>query len=333
MGHIRRRQFLLAAAGVFVVPCAIAQAPGKLPRIALLASTDEVDAMNEDHVFWGPFLRELRGLGYLEGKSVAVQRWSGRGNIASYDAITKKVVADRPDVIFVWGRGMTASIAAATKSIPIVSLGTIPSALHAGHARPGSNVTGLHISFDEAQLYGKQVEFLRRLTKPGARIAWLGPQNSWDSIIGQAARNGAIQVGLILDPVIVASPVNEAAIRAGFASMAITRFQGLYVAPAIELRPYRRLIAELAMAARLPSIGLYEDYADAGMLISYGVELQPSFRRAAHYVDRILKGAKPGDLPIEQPTKFVMVINLKTANALGIALPFDLQLRADRVIE
>jgi putative ABC transport system substrate-binding protein len=316
----------LAAVGV------LAQVPGKLARIALLDSTAKVEAMDENHEFWGAFLKELRGLGYVEGKSVAVQRWSGGGNIEGYGAVAKKVVAARPDIIVAFGSGMIVSIGAATKSIPIVAIGTIPPGLHAGYARPGGNVTGVHVSAD-AQVFGKQVEFLRQLTKPGARIAWLGHQNNWDSLIGQAARDGAKQAGLILDLVVIASPVDEAAIRAAFVSMAGKRFEGLYVSPNLELRPYSRLIAESAMAARLPSVSFHGGYTEIGMLLSYGPNLSTSFRRGAHYVDRILKGARVADLPIEQPTKFELAINLRTAKALGIVLPSDLLQRADRLVE
>ncbi len=326
----RRRSLLLGLAAIGAAPPCLAQ-PAKLPRIALLDSTDRVETMGEKHLYWGPLLVELRRLGHVEGNTLAVERWSGSADTAGYAAMVKKLAATRPDVIVAWGFTMISAIAAATKSVPIVGVGTISRDVRESFARPASNVTGVHTTFDQ-ELYVKLAEFLRQVTKPGARIAWLGPQHQWDGTLGHSVREGARRAGLDLQPAIVGSPVNEAAVRAAFAAKGPS-FDGLYVSAAIELRPHRYLIAELALAARLPSIGAFTDDADAGLLMSYSADVPAAFHRAAYYVDRILKGVKPSDLPIELPTKIALTINRRTAKALAITLPQELVFRADRVID
>jgi putative ABC transport system substrate-binding protein len=197
---------------------------------------------------------------------------------------------------------------------------------------PGGNVTGLHTSADEQQIYSKQLEFLRELTRADARVAWLGPQLPWDGPLGTAARQGATQSKLVLVPVFVSSPVDAKRDHSAFAAIRTGNFEGLLVSPSIELFPHRTEIAKLALEARMPTMaGSF--YADAGILVSYGAPTDELFRRAAHYVDKILKGAKPGDLPIELPGKIPLVLNRKTAKSLGITFPQSLLLRADRVIE
>lgn len=287
------------------------------------------------HPFWGTLIVELRRLGYVEGQNIAVERWSGGGaaNAAAYRELARKIIASAPRLIVVRSRSMLIHMAGATKELPIVAVGTIPAELRASLARPGGNVTGLHVSFDAQQLYSKQVEIVRDVAKPGARIAWVGPQNIWESIVGEAARNGAKLANVTLQPVFVASPVNKPALRRAFGEIARSGIGGLLISPATELFPYRDSVAELAAAQKLPSLGNGRHWAESGLLLSYGADLEPVWRRAAHYVDMILKGADPAVIPIEQPSKVELVINLETAKALGIAIPQSMLLRADRVIE
>ena len=332
---VQRRQFLLAAGALLAAPpCGFAQIPTKLPRVALVDSVEQPSKMVEGHFYWGELLGELPRLGYAEGKSIVLDRWSGGGETASgYKPLAQKVVASRADLIVARGRTVLAPIAAATKIIPIVAIGSIPPDLRASLARPGGNVTGIQVSADDQQIYVKQAEFLRDVTRKGARIAWLGTQIIWDSIVGEASRNCAKQVGLQLQPHFIGSPFDEAMIRRAFAEIVATKPDGLLQAPSTEVFPFRRLVSELALAARLPGIGAARVYPEEGLLMSYGAEPSVLWRRAAHYVDRILKGTPPGDIPIEQPYTIELVINLKTAKAIGVKVPQTLVLRADRVIE
>ncbi len=281
----------------------------------------------------GALLEELRRLGYLEGKTIVIKRWSGGGNIGAYGALAHKIVNEQPQLIVARSRTMATALAAATREIPIVMVGTITSELSGSFARPNRNVTGINVSYDEQQIYAKQAEFLRDITGKNARIAWLGTQNLWEGPVGKAAREGARQAGLILDAVLLSSPVDEAAIHRAFVPVLAGRFVGMYVSPATELFPYRSIIAKLAQEARLPTIGNGRPWAEAGILLSYGANPVDMYRRAAYFVDRILRGAKPADLPIEQPGVIELVINLKTAKALGISIPPPLLVRADKLIE
>lgn len=333
---MKRRSFFAALGALAAAPRAYGQTPAKAPRIALVDTGEQAANMAEGrHTFWSAFLVELRRLGYVEGQTVVLDRWTSGGVVTpeAYNALARKVIASQPRLIVVRGRSMLDPIAAATKKIPIVALGTIPPGLRASLARPGGNVTGIQLSFDAQQLYSKQVEVLRDVLKPGARIAWLGTKLSWESIVGEASRKGAANANVTLQPVLVASPVNRPSIRQAFADMAKLRVDGLLISPSAGLFAHRASIAELAAAQKLPSLGVNRYWAEAGAVIGYGVDYDEVYRRAASYVDKILKGADPAVIPIEQPTKVELVINLETARSLGVAIPQSMLLRADRVIE
>ena len=228
---------------------------------------------------------------------------------------------------------MLSHVAAVTKKLPIVAIGTIPAELRASLARPGGNVTGIIISFDAMQLYSKQVQILRDVLRPRARIAWLGPRFVWESFAGVAARKGAVAASVTLQPVFVPSPVNKAAIRRAFADIAKMKVDGVLVSPASELFPFRSTIAELLAVQKLPGLGTNRYWPEAGVVLGYGGDEEEYWRRGAHYVDQILKGVDPAGIPIEQPTKVDLVINLETARALGLTIPQSVLMRADKVIE
>jgi len=328
---MNRRHTLVAIAALCAAPRALAQ---PVPRIALVDTAEQPANMAEGrHPYWGSLLSELRQLGYIDGKTITIERWSGGGDTGGYSELARKVAASQPRIIVARGRSTTLPLAAATREIPIVSIGTISPDLRISLARPGRNVTGLHVSADDQQIFSKQLEYLRELTKADARVAWLGPQSIWDGPVGEAARLGARQSKLILQPVIIATPVDANAISRAFVAVRSGKFEGLLSGSATEMFPHRAEIARLALEARLPSMANGSPYVDVGILASYAVPTDELYRRAAHYVDKILKGAKPGDLPIELPRNIPLVLNLKTAKALGITIPQSLLQRADRVIE
>lgn len=331
---MNRRDTLGVIVALCAAPRARAQSARKLPRIALVDGAEAVANMAEDrHPLWGPLLSELRRLGYIEGKTVAIERWSGGGDTGGYGELARKIVASRPQIIVARGRTLTSPIAATTSDIPIVTVGTVSSDLSTSLARPSGNVTGLFTSADEQQIYSKQLDFLAEIVKVGSRIAWLGPQLLWDGPVGEAARKGATRQKLVLRPIFVSSPVDAKAIGEAFAAIRSGKFEGLLISPSTEIFPHRVLIAKLALEGHLPSMSTSSFYVEAGILSGYGAPTDELFRRAAHYVSRLLKGAKPGDLPIEQPTKILLMFNRKTAKALGISIPPSMLLQADRVIE
>jgi putative ABC transport system substrate-binding protein len=285
--------------------------------------------------FWSSFLKELRRLGHVEGQTVVLDRWaaSGVATAEAYTALARRVVASEPRVIVARGLQMLVHVAAATRQVPIVAIATIPPELRASLARPGANVTGIHLSFEAQQLYRKQIEVLRDVLKPGARIAWLGSQVSWQGPIGEAARTGAADAKVTLQPIYLTNPINRATVRRAFADIGRARVDGLLISPSVELFPYRGSVAELAAAQKLPTLGASRYWAEAGAMLGYGIDYDETFRRAASYVDRILKGADPAVMPIQQPDKVELVVNLETARSIGVAIPQSMLLRADKVIE
>jgi putative tryptophan/tyrosine transport system substrate-binding protein len=327
---VRRRGFLAVLPGLAVLPL---HAQG-VPRLALAdPAWAPEDMVIGGYPYWSALLTELRKLGYIEGKSIEISRWSGLGDFGTYDAMVKKVLASRPTILVTRTRTLTVVFAKADTRTPIVMLGSVSPDLAESLARPGHNVTGVYVSAGGEQIYAKQLEFLSALVRRSGRIAWLGPRELWDTLAGEAARKGTRQAGISIEPVLVANPVTRQSITAAFAAMRTKRFDAMLVAPATALGRHYEAIAALAIEARLPSMTSARLGVQAGMLMSYGADFEELWRRAAHQVDRILRGAKPGDVPIEQPTKVELAINLKTAKALNLTIPASLQVRADHLFE
>lgn len=331
---MKRREALLGLAALACAPLrAAAQGERRLPRIALVDTSQPVLDMGDGKPYWGSLIAELRRLGYVEGRSVAFERWSGAGDLGRYAELATTLVAARPDVIVARGRTMIIRIAAVTQSIPIVAVGTIPASLRDSLSRPGRNVTGIQTGSVDRQIYSKTAEIVRTLTPKGARAAWLGPRDIWESEVGAAAREGASRINLPLEPVFTASPMNEASIRDAFARVTAGNYGSVYLSPATELFPHRRLLVALTTQARLPVVGGNRYFAEEGMLVTYGADPDELWHRAAHYVDRILKGASPAVIPIEHASTVQLAVNLRTAKAMAIKIPGSLLARADRVIE
>ncbi|HEU5297530.1 MAG TPA: ABC transporter substrate-binding protein [Burkholderiaceae bacterium] len=325
-----RRDTALALLALGAAPLAAeAQQAAKVARIGYLSPSLASSPHLRD-----AFLQGLGDLGYVEGRNVAIEYRDAEGKLERVPALAAELVALK-DVIFVGG-GTRVTLAAmqATKTIPIVFTGVgdpVESGLVTSLARPGGNVTGL--SSLGPELVGKRLELLKQAVPGVDRVAVLrlpgalGERTDKDMLTG--ADVAARALGVRLQFVEARGPDEFA--RA-FSDMSSARAGALTVLPSNRfLREHRRLV-DLAAKNRLPAVYTSREFVDAGGLMSYGANSVDLHRRAATYVDKILKGAKPGDLPVEQPTKFELVINLKTAKALGLTIPQSVLVHADEVI-
>jgi len=305
-----------------------AQPAGKLYRIGMLETRSA--ALNATN--FEAFRLGLRGLGYREGQNVEFAYRSSEGRNERFPDLANELVRLKVDLILT--RGTPAALAArnATKTIPVVMASSgdpVGAGLVASLARPGGNVTGL--SNYNVEIYGKRVEILKELLPKLTRIAGLfNMGNPVLPIQWQVAERTARMLGMQAQLLDVRRPED---LTQGFDAAAREHAEALVVALDGLTQANLPQIAELATRHRLPSIFATKEYVDVGGLSSYGASDPHLYQRAASYVDRILKGAKPGELPVEQPTKFELAINRKTARALGLTIPPALLLRADHLID
>jgi putative ABC transport system substrate-binding protein len=274
----------------------------------------------------------MRELGYIEGKNFVVEARFADGEGAALPGLAAELISGKVDVIVATGTPVTLALRKATRTVPIVSTVSSDPAgdgSSASLARPGGNITGL--SNFAPELSQKQVELLTACVPKLSRLAVLvNPSNAEHSGRLKLVESAARKVGMRVLAVHGGTPDE---ITSSFAAMARDRAEAVLILGDTFFLQQMRRIADLALKYRLPSVFLNPELVEAGGLMSYGPNFTDNFRRAASYVDKILKGAKPADLPIEQPTKFELVINLKTAKALGLTIPQSLLLRADQVIE
>jgi len=325
---MRRRTFLAALGGAAAWPLvAQAQQSEKLPTIGFLGPTTASVASQRTAVFE----RRLQELGWIEGRTVAIEyRWA-EGRAERFGEIAAEFVRLKVDVIATWGTATAVAAKQATSVIPIVFTvvgDPVGSGLVASLARPGGNVTGL--STQHAESAGKRLELLREVVPNLRRLAIMANIGNSGGVqemheIQAAARTLGFEV--------VALEIRRAEDIAPTMEALKGRAEALYVASDALFNTNRARINTLALDARLPSMHGFRDIVVAGGLMSYAPDYLDLFRRAADYVDKILRGAKPGDIPVEQPTMFELVINLKTARALGLEIPPSLLARADEVIE
>jgi putative tryptophan/tyrosine transport system substrate-binding protein len=330
-----RRTFLAGTGAVLLAaPLVVeAQQAGKVARIGWLSLNR---AASPSPHLTEAFRQGLRDLGYVEGRNVVIEYRDAGGNVERLPALAAELVALKVDVL-VTGGGTATALAAkqATKTIPIVfaSAGDpVGSGLVTSLARPGGNVTGL--SNLTPELVGKRLELLTQAVPGVSRVAalWqpggLGERTDKDVLkeAEAAARTLAVRLQLV-------EARGPADFDRAFSDMTKARAGALTVLPSLMFSSERRRLVDLAAKTRLPAVYPQRDFIDAGGLMAYGPNLADLFRRTATYVDKILKGAKPADLPVEQPTKFELVINLKTAKALGLTIPPSLLGRADQVIQ
>ncbi|HUI17466.1 MAG TPA: ABC transporter substrate-binding protein [Alphaproteobacteria bacterium] len=329
---MRRRELIAALLGAAAVwPLAAqAQQAQKTPLVGVLMIVAEHGPEGQARL--KAFREGLAALGWVEGKNVRVEyRWSA-GDAALVERYVSELLAMKPDVILANGTPVIAALKRTTKTVPIVGvLVTDPVRLGfvANLARPGGNITGF--SFIDSDLIGKWRQLLSESAPDTKRTVLLfdpliNPQ--YYDLLGDLGPppSGAPEIA-------PTSARTMAEVEGALATMGRSKESGLIIPPDGFLVAHLKEIAALAMQQRLPAISVYRQFALEGGLLSYGPDVADIFRRAAAYIDRILKGARPADLPVQQPTKFELVINLKTAKALGLALPPLLLAGADEVIE
>jgi putative ABC transport system substrate-binding protein len=327
---MRRREFiaLLGSSAVAWPFAARAQQAAKTRRIGWLSAVSRTAYATR----YAGFLQGMRELGYIEGKDFITEWRSAEERYERFPELATELVRLKVDIIVVPVTAAIRPMQQATSTIPIVmaySTDPVGNGLVASLARPGGNTTGLAGSSDDTA--PKQLELLATVVPNISRIGLLGnPASPTYSSVLKRATNAAQKAGFSIVPVEASNPQQ---IDSAFTFFTNERVQAVMVAADAVLFGQRERLAELALRNGLPSMFSLREYADAGGLMSYGENLSDFLRRAASFVDKILKGTKPGDLPIEQPTKFHLVINRKTAEALGVTIPAQLYIFADEVIE
>ena len=325
---MNRREFITLVGGATAWPWAArAQQAGKLPTIGYLGA----NTASAQSQWTAAFAQRLRELGWIEGRTVAIEyRW-GEGRSERMAEIATEFVRLKVDIIFTGGTAAVIAAKQATSVIPIVFAAAgdpVGNNLVASLPRPGGNVTGL--SNQSADLAGKRVELLREVIPGLRRLAIMANVGSPIGVLEMREVQAAART-LGLD--VVASEIQRAEDIAPAIDALKGRVDALYVGNEAIANTNRLRLNTLALSARLPTMHGIREQVEAGGLMSYGSNFPDLFRRTADFVDKILRGAKPGDIPVEQPTKFDLIINLTTAKALGLAIPELFLLRADEVIE
>ena len=302
-----------------------AQQAKKIPRIGILTARSgalETEAFRDG----------LRELGYIEGQNLVMEYRSADDRLEQLPDLAAELVRLKVDVIVAQSTPATIAAKNATKTIPIIMAGSIDpvaTGVVPSLARPGGNITGVTVMNEE--LAGKRLELLKETNPKVSHVAVLwNPANSGAAVVLKQTQTAAKQLSLPLESLEIRSVndlqgVFEAATRSGANALVVLR--------SVPISDHLKVVADLAIKDRLPSIHDRGDFVEAGGLMSYGPNLSDMPRRAAIYVDKVLKGAKPAELPVERPTKFELIINLKTAKQIGLTIPPNVLLRADKVIK
>lgn len=306
-----------------------AQQAGKVHRLGILGNVPVSDSQGAR--VWGALMQGLRELGYLEGQNLVVDHRSTEGRSERLPRLVEELIRLKPDIIVASNQANAVAARNATASIPIIAVNFDPlgSGLAASFARPGGNVTGLSLIAPE--IIGKQLELLKEIVPRLTRVAIL-----WNSVnrsplaLIEEARKAAPALRLHVLEVQARRPED---LDHAFTTMIRERAGAVIVLGDGMFILQRRRISDLAARNQLPALYVMREHMEAEGLVFYGPAMVDNFRRAAAYVDKIFKGAKPGDLPVEQPTKFELVVNLKTAKALGLTIPPSVLARADHVTE
>ena len=322
----RRRLLLALGAGALPAPLTALAQQGRLWRVGVLSPRYPADAAPPQ-----AFRRQLRALGYVEGQNLVIDWRNAQGRDEQLPALAAELVSLKPDVLVADVTVAAQAAMRATSTIPIViaaSADAVKYGLVPNLRRPGGNVTG--ISAQNAELSVKRMQLLKEAVPGVSRVALLwNPRTPYhsDMLKEIEAAAPALRIGPVAIAVKSRDELDDA-----LAQVAKSRADALFVSETMT-RPVRKRLIDFALANRLPAMFSNGDFVAEGGLMSYAPNYLEMFRSAAVYVDKILKGAKPGDLPVEQPTKFELIINMKTAKALGITIPQSLLFRADRIIE
>jgi putative ABC transport system substrate-binding protein len=321
--------FFTAATLILASHCVVdAQQPKKVARIGFLTASSRTGIAHLTE----PFLQGLRDLGYVEGQNISIEyRWAD-GNFERLPDLATELVRLKVDVIVATVTQASLAAKNATGTIPIVMVAVgnpVDSGLIASLARPGANITGTSVMNDE--VVGKQLALLKESFPKISRVAamWNPANPVFQKLQLREVEATARALNVSLQKV---EARDQDEIERAFKAIAKERTRALHVIPDPVFTTHRGLIADLALKHRLPVVSGTRESAEAGMLMSYGPSFPESYRRAATYVDKILKGAKPGDIPVERSTKFELVINLKTAKQIGSTIPQSVLYRADKVI-
>jgi putative ABC transport system substrate-binding protein len=326
---MRRREFItfIGSAALILPHATLAQSPPEIPRVGWIVGSP---LQTTKHVF-DAFRQGLRDLGYVEGQTIALEPRSADGHMERMPGLVDELTRLKVDVLVVTNSPAALAAKKATRTIPIVMFAPDPvgQGLVTSLARPEGNVTGM--SYYSVGLHTKRLELIAQLVPGLTRVAVLkNPLVKVHAIFWQEIRAAAQKLGMALQPIEVR---REEDFEAAFAAATRANAQALLALDDPLTIGYRSRIVDLAASSRLPAIYGFREFPDAGGLISYGADFVVLFRRAATFVDKILKGAKPADLPVEQPTEFELVINLKAAKALGLTVPPLLLAQANDVIE
>lgn len=337
---MRRREFIVTLAGAAawsLGPIATrAQQAEKVFRVGLVLTTTPGSEMVGPYPIHPPtraLVHALRDLGYIEGRNLVLERRSAEGLFERLGDIVAELVRLKVDVIVTGGNPTVRAAKAVTTTVPIVAVALadpVDDGFVQSLARPGGNVTGLTIRVGP-EIEAKRLQLLKEMLPGVSRVAYLGSKENkdWEGPWGESVRTAAQALNVTL----ALAEHTPRQYADAFTVISRARAEALFVGPGPVAYADRALIMDFATRARLPSSFAFRESAELGGLMSYGVSVADLFGRAATYVDKILKGAKPGELPVEQPTKFELVINLKTAKALGLTMPPALLARADEVIE
>ena len=330
-----RRQFLLCTGALLAAPFVEAQQATRMRRVSFVLSHSplaEMAGLEPAHPILRAFVHELRSLGYVEGRNLVLERRTAEGQLERYvDMFTELARLDTEVIVALGGYDPFKRACEAVSSIPVVMYGgsePVKYGLARSLAHPGGNVTGLTY-YTSPEVEAKRFQLLKEAVPALARASYLVPKGFLEDVIVVAARHAAQAMRLELLFVEYAGRDFAEA----FAAIEQQKPDALFASPFPGIFASRQQVVRLARKARLPDSYAHPEMAAAGGLMSYGINTPDLGRRAAHYVDRILKGAKPGDLAIELPTKFDFVVNLGTARELGLKIPRSVLLGADRVIE
>jgi putative tryptophan/tyrosine transport system substrate-binding protein len=338
MRGMRRREFvsLLGGAAAAWPLAARAQQSANAYRIAIVRTSGSIADMTEagDNPSYSVLFKELRRLGYIERQNLIVERYSGEGHQERYTEIAHEVVRTRPHLIVAVSSPLVLIFKAMTETIPVVGVMADPVAYGVvpNLARPGGNITGVSVDAG-LETWAKRLQILQEVIPTAAKVGFLTSRSSWDLPQGRTMQESARRLGISLSGPPLEHPIQEAEYRRVLAAMSHEHLDGLIVSDTGDNVTYRRLIVSLAEIARLPTVYPYRTYFDVGGLMVYGSDLAALQRWVANDIDQILRGAKTGQIPIYQESKFDLLINLKAAKTLGLTIPTSLLVRADEVIE